>query len=714
MKNMLNWTTPIQFIKGIGPFKASILKKMGVETVEDALFYLPFRYEDRTRIHQISEPLPVNEMVTLCGEVRGVRNRITPRKYLKILEVVLADPKTGETGVIVCKWFNQPFLEKVFKPGQTVIVTGKVGRNPYEQFRLEIAPASYEIVSSEDDNEPGDNGSRGKIVPIYHETQGMSSKNIRTLIKALLETDLLSEKEKLPPNLLHQYGFPSFASALKEVHFPSSRENLSQLLEGKSIFHQRLVFEDFFFLELGLALRKNKHKKENKGFSFTLNGGMEEKLLRSLSFQLTPAQKRVLNEIKEDMKRPFPMNRLLQGDVGSGKTVVALMAMLIAVENGFQACLMVPTELLAEQHYFNLTSLLAPFQISVGLLSQGMKKKEQAEVLKEIAEGKTRLVIGTHSLIQEKVAFKNLGLAVVDEQHKFGVMQRMELKKKGESPELLIMTATPIPRTLALTVYGDLDLSVLDELPPGRKPVETRLYYERQRTSVYSFMESEIKKGRQAYFVFPLIEESQKVDLHAAVTMHQTLQNEVFPSLKIGLLHGKMKGDDKEKVMREFKEREIQILVSTTVIEVGIDVSNASLMVVEHAERFGLAQLHQLRGRVGRGSDQSYCFLIANYPMSEDAKRRLKAMVSSTDGFKLAEEDLAIRGPGEFFGTRQSGLPELRVASLLRDGRMLETARREAIGLLEKDPFLHHPDHAGLKEILLRRWQDKLDLLSTG
>jgi ATP-dependent DNA helicase RecG len=691
---------------------------MGIETVEDALFYLPFRYEDRSTIHKIAEPIPVNEMVTLCGEVRGVRNRITPRKYLKILEVALAD----ETGVISCKWFNQPFLEKVFKPGQTVIVTGKVSKNPFEHFRPEIAPVSYEIVSREDDSDFG----RDKIVPVYHETPGMTSKNFRTLIKFLLETNLFSEKEKLPPNLLHQYGFLSFASSLKEVHFPSTREGLFQLLEGKSIFHQRLVFEDFFFLEMGLALRKNKHKKENKGFSFptgglvdpktgTLHGGgMEEKLLQSLSFQLTPAQKRVLNEIKEDMMRPFPMNRLLQGDVGSGKTVVALIAMLIAVENGFQACFMVPTELLAEQHYFNLTSLLAPFHISVGLLSQGMKKKEQAETLKEIAEGKTRLVIGTHSLIQEKVAFKKLGLVVVDEQHKFGVIQRMELKKKGESPELLIMTATPIPRTLALTVYGDLDLSVLDELPPGRKPVETRLYYERQRTSVYAFTESEIKKGRQAYFVFPLIEESQKVDLHAAVTMHQTLQKEVFPSLKIGLLHGKMKGDEKEKVMRQFKEREIQILVATTVIEVGIDVSNASLMVVEHAERFGLAQLHQLRGRVGRGSDQAYCFLIANYPMSEDAKRRLKAMVSSTDGFKLAEEDLAIRGPGEFFGTRQSGLPELRVASLLRDGRMLETARREAIGLLEKDPLLHHPDHAGLKEILLRRWMDKLDLLSTG
>ncbi|MBI1821195.1 MAG: ATP-dependent DNA helicase RecG [Nitrospirae bacterium] len=701
MNSTLRWETPVQFVKGIGPYKAVLLKKLGLVTVEDVLFNLPYRYEDRTKIQKISRLSP-NENQMVFGEVKAVRTQITPRKHLKIFELILGD----ETGVLSCKWFNQPYLEKVFKTGQKVILTGKVSPNRFEHFRLEMNPVSYELVTGDEENLTH----HGKIVPVYHETPGMTSNQMRSLIKSLLEENLLLAREKLPLALVRKYAFPSLGEALKEVHFPSGPETFFQSSLEKSLFHRRLVFEDFFLLEMGLALRKNKISRENKGFSFKIDGGMEGELLRHLSFKLTPAQGRVLGEIKKDMQSLYPMNRLLQGDVGSGKTVVALIAMLIAIENGFQACLMVPTELLAEQHYFNLTPLLLRLNIAAGLLTHGMGKKEQTKVLESAAEGKTDLVIGTHSLIQEKVQFKRLGIAVVDEQHKFGVMQRMELKKKGDSPDILIMTATPIPRTLALTVYGDLDLSVLDELPPGRKPIQTRLFYESQRKSVYSMIEKEVNGGRQAYIVYPLVEESEKLDLNAAVTMFKTLEETVFPQFKIGLLHGRMKSGEKERVMKQFKNQEIHILVSTTVIEVGIDVSNASLMVVEHAERFGLAQLHQLRGRVGRGPYQSYCLLVANTPVSEDAKKRLKAMVNTTDGFKLAEEDLAIRGPGEFFGTRQSGLPELRVANLLRDGKMLEEARREAMDLLQKDPLLVHPDHGGLKETLLRRWNARLDL----
>ena len=706
MNPSLQWETPVQFVKGVGPHKASLLRKIGLVTVEDLLFNLPYRYEDRTQIQKISR-LSGHENQMVCGEIKAVRTQVTLRKHLKIFEVILGD----ETGVLSCKWFNQPYLEKLFKPGQKVILTGKVAPNRFQHFRLEMNPVSYEFVTGNEE----DLTHHGKIVPVYHETPGMTSKQLRFLIKSLLEENLLfSAREKLPLSIVQKYGFPALRESLKEIHFPSCQEAFLQLSSGKSPFRRRLVFEDFFLLEMGLTLRKNKNVEENKGVSFKVDGGLEGDLLKLLSFKLTSAQIRVLEEIKKDMQNTHPMNRLLQGDVGSGKTVIALIAMLIAIENGFQACLMVPTELLAEQHFFNLAPLLLRLNITAGLLTHGMGKKEQAVVLENAAGGKIHLVIGTHSLIQEKVRFKRLGIAVVDEQHKFGVMQRMELKKKGDSPDILIMTATPIPRTLALTVYGDLDLSVLDELPPGRKPVQTRLFYENQRKSVYSFIEKEIIGGRQAYIVYPLVEESEKVDLNAAVTMAQTLQDIVFPQFKIGLLHGRMKSVEKERVMKQFKNREVQILVSTTVIEVGIDISNASLMVVEHAERFGLAQLHQLRGRVGRGLYQSYCLLVAGYPVSEDAKRRLQAMVKTSNGFELAEEDLAIRGPGEFFGTRQSGLPELRVANLLRDGRMLEEARREAMDLLQKDPLLVHPYHQTLKEALFLRWKTGLDLISIG
>jgi len=707
MKSRLNWDTPLQFIKGIGPYKSGLLKKIGLITVEDLLFYLPFRYEDRTTIKKIAQ-LTLNDVQMVSGEVRSTRTVVTSKRHLKIFETVIED----ESGLLICKWFNQPFLEKVFKAGDKIILTGKVGLNRFEQNRKEMTPLSYEIINNESDDLAIHHG---KIVPVYHETEGITSKYLRSLIYNILGEDfLLLEKEKLPFSLIQKFQFPSQSEALRELHFPSSQESFQKISQGKSPFHHRLVFEDFFILEIGLTLRKNQNNRENKGLSFNIDGEMEGQLLKTLTFKLTDAQKRVLQEIKRDMKAHVPMSRLLQGDVGSGKTVVALIAMLIAIENGYQSCLMVPTEILAEQHFFNFAPFLGQLNVNLGLLTNGMTKREQTEMLERIANGNCQLTIGTHSLVQERVQFKNLGLTVIDEQHKFGVMQRMTLKKKAEAPDMLIMTATPIPRTLSLTVYGDLDISVLNELPPGRKNIHTRLFYEKQRHSTYAMIEKEIKEGRQVYMVYPLIEESEKLDLNAAVTMANRLQNEVFPNFKIGLLHGKMKPDEKEKTMTAFKDRKINILVSTTVIEVGIDVSNASLIMIEHAERFGLAQLHQLRGRVGRGSFQSYCFLMACYPISEDAKRRLDAMVKTSDGFKLAEEDLSIRGPGEFFGTRQSGLPELKVASLLKDGQILEEARDEAIKLLQKDPLLDDPENRGLREVLLKRWNEKLDLFSMG
>lgn len=706
MNSRINWDTPLQYVKGVGPYKASLLKKLGLTTVEDLLFYLPYRYEDRTTVKKISQ-LTLDEVQMVSGTIKRVGSRTTSRKHFRIFELILED----ETGLLICKWFNQPYLEKILKPGERMILTGKVSLNRFEGNRFEMSPLSYETINESEDR-PVDHG---KFVPVYHETEGLSSKNLRMLVKSLFNEGFLqNEKERLPAFLVEKFQFPSLSDALREIHFPSTRELYLEALEGRTIFQRRMVFEDFFYLEIGLTLRKNRNSHEDKGISFNTEGVLEEKLLQSLSFQLTSAQHRVLQEIRRDMKSDLPMSRLLQGDVGSGKTVVALISMLIAVENGYQACLMVPTEILAEQHYFNFQPLLRKLNISTGLLTQSLSRKEQMTMLEEIAGGKSQLIIGTHSLVQDRVLFKNLGITVIDEQHKFGVRQRLELKKKGKSPDMLVMTATPIPRTLALTVYGDLDLSVLDELPPGRKPIQTRLFYEKQRHACYSFIEKEIRGGRQVYIVYPLIDESEKLDLKAAVTMAEQLQNEIFPSFRIGLLHGKLKPEEKEKTMSAFKEKELHILVSTTVIEVGIDISNASLMVIEHAERFGLAQLHQLRGRVGRGSFQSYCFLMAQYPVSDDGKRRLKAMVNSSNGFELAEEDLSIRGPGEFFGTRQSGIPELRVANLLRDGKMLEVAREEAISLLRRDPLLELSEHQGLREFLLRRWKDKLDLISMG
>jgi len=501
----------------------------------------------------------------------------------------------------------------------------------------------------------------------------------------------------------------AFGEAIKAVHFPAADANLDDLNRGRTMAHRRFAFEDFFLLELALGQKRESVKREARSLAYNLETPLPRRFLASLPFRLTEAQLRVLQDIHHDLASPHPMNRLIQGDVGCGKTVVATVAMLVAVGSGLQAALMAPTEILAEQHYLNLHGLLEPLGVTCALLVGGRGKKREA-ALAAIADGSAGIVIGTHALIQQGVRFHKLGLAVIDEQHKFGVLQRAILKEKGYAPDVLVMTATPIPRTLALTVYGDLDLSVIDAMPPGRTPIRTLLFAEGQRARAYRLIEDELAQGRQAYVVFPLVAESEKVDLQAAITGAERLQKEVFSKWTVGLIHGRMKAEQKDRVMADFKAGRIQVLVATTVIEVGIDVSNATVMLIEHADRFGLAQLHQLRGRVGRGAHQSYCFLMGPHRLSEEARRRLEALVKSHDGFVIAEEDLRIRGPGEFFGTRQWGPSDLRVANLIRDAKILEEARKEATRVLQQDPDLARPEHGELKAVLLRRWQQKLEL----
>jgi len=705
------WDRPIQYLKGVGPKRAEWLARLGIRTLEDFLYFLPWRYEDRSRLKPIARVIP-GEDQTVCGVVQATHLTITSRRRFQIFEMVLGD----ESGSIRVKWFNQPYLQKRFKNGQRLMLSGMVKMSRYQGRVLEIENPVYEFLDAAAPAGGQDAATvglhSGRIVPIYHETRGLTSRPVRSLMKTILDEYAPQLPEILPSVVLQTHSLSPLSEALSRVHFPAEGAALELLNQGRSEAHRRLAFDEFFLLQLGLGLKRREASEEPKGTAFQTDGPYLKKFLAGLPYRLTAAQTAVLEEIKRDMARPHPMNRLLQGDVGCGKTVVALAAMTIAADNGHQAVLMVPTEILAEQHYLTLRQWLKPLNLPCLLLTGGRSKRAAAKDLKVAASDTPAFVVGTHAVIQGGVRFGRLGLVVVDEQHKFGVMQRALLQKKGYHPDVLIMTATPIPRTLALTVHGDLDLSVIDELPQGRSPIETRLYYESKRDRAYALVAEQAAEGRQAYVVYPIVEESEKTDLKAAVKMADHLQREVFPSFTVGLLHGRMPMDEKERIMQGFKKGQIQILVATTVIEVGIDVPNATVMVIEHAERFGLSQLHQLRGRVGRGRHRSYCVLLAAAPVSEEGKRRLDTMVRSQDGFVIAEEDLAIRGPGEFFGTRQSGLPELRVANILRDAKLLEEAREEARRLLSDDPLLNRPEDAALKAALARKWKGKLELFT--
>jgi ATP-dependent DNA helicase RecG len=701
---VLKLDTPVQYCKGIGPKRAELLKKLGIATVEDVLSYYPWRYEDRGNLKKIGR-ISYGSYETVMGEVVSAEVAQTKRRHVKIFELVITD----RSGMLVGSWFNQPFMQKTFKTGQKVILSGVVKSNPYKGGLPQIDNPDYEIM---DENEEDNLIHTGRTVPIYRTTAGLSVRYLRSMMKAALDSCGAGVRELLPADIVKRHALMPVPEALYEVHFPEREKDIDLLNRGMSAAHRRLSFEELFILEMGLALRKQGTVAEKKGIRFRPLDGLETELRKNLPFKLTCAQERVLAEIKRDMTAERPMNRLVQGDVGCGKTVVALMASLLAVENGYQACIMAPTEILAEQHYRNMSAMASLLGIPVQSLTGRRKKKEKAAVLGEIESGAARIVVGTHALIEEQVKFRRLGLAVIDEQHRFGVMQRSTLTSKGYEPDVLVMTATPIPRTLALTVYGDLDVSVIDEMPAGRSPIITRLVFESKRREAYQFIENELRKGRQAYVVYPLVEETEKSDLKAATEMAAHLQKDIFPDWRLGLLHGRMKAGEKEPVMSSFRSGKIHLLVSTTVIEVGVDVPNATVMVIEHPERFGLAQLHQLRGRVGRGGHQSYCILMGPRMFAEEARERLTAFSRTNDGFKIAEEDLRMRGPGEFFGTRQSGLPDLRAANIIRDADLLEQARSEAFDLLRKDPQL--AGHPLLRELVRRKWQGRLGLISVG
>ncbi|RJQ50950.1 MAG: ATP-dependent DNA helicase RecG [Nitrospiraceae bacterium] len=687
--------TPVQYVKGVGPARARLLERLGMKTLEDMLYYFPWRYEDRKNLKNIRDLRYGNLETTMC-EVTSAEIITTPKRKMKIFEITVTD----KTGYLKSRWFNQPYLERYFKKGQKVILSGVVKGNPYSMTGAEMDNPDYELVGDEDTFIH-----TARMVPVYKATEGISPKQVRTIMFNVVTNCSSIIEDYLPAEVLGRNGLMPLHQAVQEAHFPEEFTDAGALNQGVSPAHRRLAFDEFFLLELGLAVLKKRETIE-EGISFEDKGVLVNRFLQGLPFELTAAQKRVMAEIRADMKRPLPMNRLVHGDVGCGKTVVALVSMLIAVENGYQACLMAPTELLAEQHFINIHRMVEALGINIVLVTSGSKGKSSGD----IAQGTAQIVIGTHALIQEHLKFSKLGLAIIDEQHRFGVVQRADLRRKGSSPDILIMTATPIPRTLALTLYGDLDISIIDELPSGRKPIITRVFFSSQKEKVLSLMKEELSGDRQIYIVYPLIEESEKLDLKSAVEGFEAFKR-IFPERKIGLVHGRIPRDEREAVMAKFKAGEIDILVATTVIEVGIDVPNASLMLVIHAERFGLAQLHQLRGRIGRGGHDSHCLLMAYPPFGEEAKRRLKGMESTCDGFKIAEEDLDIRGPGDFFGTRQSGIPDLKIANIVRDIKLLEAARREAFDLIEAGPDLR--SYPLLKETLKKKWMGRLELMKS-
>jgi ATP-dependent DNA helicase RecG len=704
-------TQPIQFVRGVGPKRAAQLKKLHLHTVNDLLWCLPIRYEDRRQITPLGLLQP-GKRQTFCGTVAA--HHTHPRRRGKAVFTLLLQ---DDSGPLTCKWFQTrgTYLQERYPVGTRVVGSGLVTLNPYTTGR-EVVHPDLEIL---EDNDMEDTGRSsllhvGRLVPIYPLTAGLHQKTMRTLMKSVVDTYVPHVQDILPEAMRTAHALPSLPEALRQVHFPDADIDVQRLNNRQTPFHHRLVFEEFFLLELGLAIRHRTLQQERRAVPYQHPNHLGEALLRHLPFRLTAAQHRVLLEILADMQRPFPMNRLIQGDVGSGKTVVALLAMLMAVSNGFQVALMAPTEILAEQHLMTLQELLRPLKLEVVLLTSAIKGKSRQDILARIARGEVRFIVGTHALIYEEVQFHRLGMIVVDEQHRFGVLQRARLRRKGLTPDVLVMTATPIPRTLAMTLYGDLDLSVIDELPPDRLPVHTRVLSAAHRERAYDAVRREVAKGHQAYIVYPLVEESESLDLAAAVEMAKHLQHDVFPEWKVGLLHGRMPPEDKEAVMQAFKRGALDILVCTTVIEVGVDVSNATVMVIENAERFGLAQLHQLRGRVGRGKAQSYCLLVAGQTLSKEGRQRLRVMQESTDGFHVAEQDLHIRGPGELLGTKQSGLPELQVGNLLHHGPWLEQARRAAFALLEADPDLTHPAHRALLAAMQARWRDRLELAAIG
>jgi ATP-dependent DNA helicase RecG len=719
---MLELSTPVQYVKGVGPRIGEVLAGKGIRTVGDLLHYLPFRYEDRLNPRGISE-LRAGETATVVGEVRNsglFRTRSKP-----IFQLTVGQGRAR----LRCLWFNATYLQDKFKPGQMIALYGKVEEDQ-RSHELQIVQPQFEILGDATDS--GEDGTEktvgnaaekkaaqsleiGRIVPIYEAIGRLTPRWFRRAIRTALDNLTPDLPDPIPAAVRSHLGLISPRAALWNVHWPEPGESFEALQSSRTPAHIRMIFDELFFVELGLELKRREQKAQT-GIAFRLDDRARAAIKKILPFHPTAAQKRVLKEIAADMEKPYPMRRLLQGDVGSGKTIVGFEAAIIAIENGCQVALMAPTEILAQQHYFSARRILENAGYRIVLLTGSLEADRKRDVRRHISQGNAQLVIGTHALLEEKVEFARLGLVIVDEQHRFGVLQRLKLmRKSGEGeesrlakldgtgegasphinppntslgePDVLVMTATPIPRTLALTLYGDLDLSVLDELPPGRTPIVTRCGGDDESPKVWEFVRRQVAAGHQAYVVYPVISEKTTVEneeseLKAAIKMYRELSGRIFADLKVGLLHGRLDAELKDQVMRMFQRGELQILVATTVIEVGVDVPNATVMVIEHAERFGLAQLHQLRGRIGRGAAKSYCILMTGGKVTEEGQRRLDAMVKTNDGFKIAELDLELRGPGEFFGTRQAGLPSFRVANIIRDAQLLEAAKHEAAAVI--------------------------------
>ncbi len=691
----------VRYVKGVGEKRAEVwAESHGVRTVRDLLHFYPRRYLDRTTVTAVRNLEESSDSVTVVGEV--VSKSVVPGKSQKRLELVVQDDNGGR---MKCTWFQGIWwVQKAFEEGERVAVHGKVQR--YGRWFSMTHPDFDKL------NDEGALLDTGRIVPLYPggeamEKVGLTSRSIRRIIYNLFKEHGLKLGEMLPEWLVGSHDLMEGRVALRAIHFPKSIDERRRATE-------RLKFEELFFIQLMLAQMRNEREKI-AGPEFAEPGTYTKEFVREvLPFELTGAQKRALNDVFVDTSTGYQMNRLVQGDVGSGKTVVAVAAMMHAFDSGYQSAFMAPTEILAEQHYANLRKYLQPLDLEPRLLIGSQTKSEREEALRALRTGASPVAVGTHAIIQDEVEFENLGLAIVDEQHRFGVAQRATMFEKGEQPHMLLMTATPIPRSLAMTLYGDLDVSKMDEMPAGRKPVNTVLRSEKRRGEVYAFLDRKLEDGQQVYVVYPLVEESEKMDLKDAESGYETLQ-ETFSDYTVGLVHGQMKSDAKDATMRRFKEGEIDLLVSTTVIEVGVDVPNATVMVIEHAERFGLSQLHQLRGRVGRSDQQSHCVLMAGYKRSAEAKERLEAMVTTNDGFEISERDLQIRGAGDFFGTRQSGLPDLKIADITEDEGILEEARDAAMSLVNRDPHLRADEHAALRTHYQRYYDNRsLDFARVG
>jgi ATP-dependent DNA helicase RecG len=734
--------SPVQYVKGIGPKRAEALGSKGIQTLEDLIYYLPFRYEDRTNPRKIADLMP-GEMATLICEVRG--SVLLRTRRMPIFEMTVGDigdpgpPVFGKKirNTIKCMWFNARYMEGRFKAGQILALYGKVEADDWHGG-LRIMQPQVEVLGESGDEEQDLPTSleTGRIVPIYESADKgkMNARWFRKIVRRSLEEMSPDTPDILPASVRAKLGLIPRQEAFWKVHWPDPEVSLSQLQSWRTPAHVRLIFEELFFLQLGLEVKRRKLRQQ-PGIAFTLDDKVRGAVKRILPFHPTAAQKRVLKDIAEDMAKPAPMRRLLQGDVGAGKTIVAFQAAIIAIENGYQVALMAPTEILATQHYLSARRILEQAGYRIVLLTGSLEQDRKRNIRQHIARGDAQLVIGTHALIQDKVEFDNLGLVIVDEQHRFGVMQRLKLMKKSAdpqarsgsledapvagsgaalTPDVLVMTATPIPRTLALTLYGELDVSIIDELPPGRTPIVTRRVSDDRADEVFDFVRKQVKASHQAYVVYPVIEENEETELKAAIKMYDEIRKKVLPDIKIGLLHGRMSADEKDLVMKNFKDGAIDILVSTTVIEVGVDVPNATVMVIEHAERFGLSQLHQLRGRIGRGAAKSYCVLMTGPKVSDEGEQRLNKMCETNDGFQIAEMDLQLRGPGEFFGTKQAGMPGFRVANLLRDRDLLELAKKEACSFLDGKMEIPAEDKSRTLVHLRSNWQRRYGLVEVG